>query len=148
MNIGTAVAKAIIETKAEPELKKLAKAAEGVETMFIKDLLNVMRKSLPKEAQSMPGKDIYYDMLDQALAEGMAKNSSFGVSKMMLDTMKPAILRLEAQKLGLNNVNDLLKGVEQIGVKANAAVRELMDKADKQAELKIKISVGGHKTEN
>lgn len=143
MQIQAAIKSAIIAKQAEPQIKKLEKAVQGVEAMFVKDLLSVMRKSLPKSEQSMPGKDIYYDMLDQALAETMSKNGSLGIGKMMLETMKPAILSAEAEKFATAAKAEAMKTIQKAKAEVNSAVRDLIDEAEKASGAKIAISTPG-----
>lgn len=148
MQLDVAIKQTLLAERAAPQLKKLEKAVQGIEAMFMKDLLGVMRKSLPKDENAMPGRDIYYDMLDQAISESMAKNGALGIGKMMLKNMEPTILRTEAMKLAKEIQSEALKGVQQISVKANAAVQELIDNADKTATARIKaLTAGQEKTD-
>ncbi|MBX3119899.1 MAG: rod-binding protein [Fimbriimonadaceae bacterium] len=143
MQIKIALKDALIAKQAEPQIQKLAKATEGVEAMFLKDLLGIMRKSVLKTDKPMPGSDIYYDMLDQALSENMAKKGSLGISKMMMETMKPAILQAEAEKFAAAAKAETMKAVQRAKATVNTAVRDLVDEAEKAVGVPIKISTSG-----
>lgn len=89
--IADAVQKA---ASAQPQLKKLKKACQDMEAVFLKNLLATMRRSLPKSPfGDAPGAEIYEDMFDQAIAESGAKNGSFGIGKMLYKTMAPSVMR-------------------------------------------------------
>lgn len=80
--------------KAQPELKKLKKASQGIESMFVKDLLTAMRKSVHKTNWGKDfGGDIYQDMFDQSLAESAGKTSMIGIGKMLNDQFAKAVWR-------------------------------------------------------
>ena len=84
--------------KASPEVKakltKLKKACQDLEAVFLKDLLTVMRRSIPKsQFGNAPGAGIYEDMFDQAIAESASKSGSFGIGEMLYKKMAPAIER-------------------------------------------------------
>jgi flagellar protein FlgJ len=81
-------------TDAAAQLEKLKKAAQDVEAVFLKDLLAVMRRSVPKsEIGGSMGAEMYQDMLDQALAESVASQGSFGIGRMLYRQLAPAVGR-------------------------------------------------------
>jgi flagellar protein FlgJ len=87
-----------------PKLQKLRKASQDVEAVFLKDLLRIMRQSVPKTdlgPQSM-GKEIYEDLFDQAIAESASSSGNFGFGETLYQTLKPSVLRAawaEAMKI-------------------------------------------------
>lgn len=95
MNLGTTgigVAKQFATFKTQenslsPRAKELAalkKACESFEAIFAKRLLGEMRKGVQDSmGGKAPGAEIYKDMMDQAIAESMAKQGSLGISRML-----------------------------------------------------------------
>jgi peptidoglycan hydrolase FlgJ len=77
-----------------PELAKLRESAQGIEAIFIKDLLSAMRRSVPKTSfgQTM-GAGMYEEMLDQALAENASKRGTFGIAKLLERQLAPKLLQ-------------------------------------------------------
>lgn len=70
--------------RAAPALQKLKKASEGIEAMFVKDLMSTMRKSPIKTGiQEGFGGAIYKDMFDQAVAASAGKQGNLGIAKML-----------------------------------------------------------------
>lgn len=69
---------------AGPEIRKLEKASEGIEAMFVKDLMSAMRKSGIKTGEKQDfGGAIYKDMFDQALATTAGKRGTLGIASML-----------------------------------------------------------------
>lgn len=66
-------------------LAELKKATQGIEALFVKDLLSAMRRAIPKESlgASMAGGDIYRDMFDEALAESIGKSNALGIGQIL-----------------------------------------------------------------
>jgi flagellar protein FlgJ len=64
---------------------ELYKACLDFEAIFIKQMLNVMRKTVPKEGLLNGGlsEDIFEDMLYDEYATKMAKTAQFGLAKTM-----------------------------------------------------------------
>ncbi|HMS55186.1 MAG TPA: rod-binding protein [Fimbriimonadaceae bacterium] len=80
--------------KAMPEIKKLDKAVKGIESMFLKDLLATMRKSVGKTSFGQGyGSELYQDMFDQALAESASKSGSLGIGTMVKRDFSKTIWR-------------------------------------------------------
>ena len=69
----------------ESRKTKLIKAAEGFEAIFIRQLMGIMRKTVPNGGMFGEGTigDIYGDMMDNALAEVLSKRSVLGLSDML-----------------------------------------------------------------
>jgi len=67
--------------------KKKAEAATGFEAYFIQQMLQEMRKTIPKTEKSGFGKAIYESMFDQALAQKMAESSGIGLAKVIRETL-------------------------------------------------------------
>lgn len=80
--------------KALPEVKKLDRAVKGIESMFLKDLLATMRKSVGKTSLGKGyGSELYQDMFDQALAESASKTGSLGIGAMVKRDFSKTIWR-------------------------------------------------------
>ena len=64
---------------------KLYKVSQDFEAIFIKQMLNVMRKSVSKTGLMDGGmaEEIFEDMLYDEYAEKMAKSGSFGIADMI-----------------------------------------------------------------
>jgi hypothetical protein len=74
------------------ELKRLEKASEDFEAVFIKGLLSKMRQSGFAE-QSGPMGDLAKDFMDQAVAESVAKShSSIGIAKTVFVDMAQRVV--------------------------------------------------------
>ncbi len=86
-----------MELQKTEELKKLnskagsgkkedvEKAAQGFETMMIKQMLNTMTKSLENGGffGEMPGSDFYQEMYMQKISETMSRQGHFGIADMI-----------------------------------------------------------------
>ena len=79
----------------EARKTKLKKASQGVEAIFIRQLLKLMRSTTINGGIFGKGAvgEIYSDMMDNALAETMSKRNVFGLSDMlyrrMVEEIKP-----------------------------------------------------------
>ncbi len=75
---------------------KLREATVDFETLFIKQMLNSMRKTVPKNGllDGGQGQEIFEDMLYDEYSKKIANTASLGISDMMfkqLSTLKPEI---------------------------------------------------------
>jgi flagellar protein FlgJ len=69
---------------------ELYKASEDFEAIFIKQMLDVMRKTVHKEDDLLNGgmsQDIYEDMLYDQYAKKMASTAQFGLAEMIYRQM-------------------------------------------------------------
>ncbi len=66
--------------------EKLKKACADFEAVFINYMLKNMRRTIPQNgSNNFPGKDIYATMVDQKVAEDLAKNKGgIGLQEMLL----------------------------------------------------------------
>lgn len=81
-------------SSAAPKLAKLKKACQDLEAVFLKDLMTVMGKSIPKSSfGNAPGAAIYEDMFNQSVAESASKSGTFGMAKVLYREMAPRVLR-------------------------------------------------------
>lgn len=88
---------AAIAQSAAPKLAALKKATQSIEGIFMKDLLNVMQKSVHKvQFGDAPGSDIYQDFFNTALADSATKNGSLGLGSMLYRQLAPKVVA-EAQ---------------------------------------------------
>lgn len=69
---------------------KLMDACEQFESLFIKQMLNTMRKSVSKSGMINGGmtEDIFEDRLYDNYSEQMSKSGDFGLAKTMFNQMK------------------------------------------------------------
>ncbi len=72
--------------------KPLMEACEQFESIFIKQMLNTMRKTVEKSGLLDGGmtENIFEDWLYDQYSEKMAKNADFGLAKQMFNQMKAA----------------------------------------------------------
>jgi hypothetical protein len=79
------------------ELKKLHSAAEGVESVMLKDLVAKMRASSGKGlfGDNMESK-IHDDMMNEAIADKMASAGGIGIAKALYNSMQNVVMRRAA----------------------------------------------------
>jgi len=72
---------------------KLFQACQDFEAIFLKQMLNVMRKTVNKGELLNGGfaEDVFEDMLYDEYAKKMAKNSQFGLSEMLYRELSPGL---------------------------------------------------------
>jgi len=72
---------------------KLFQACQDFEAIFLKQMLNVMRKTVNKGELLNGGfaEDVFEDMLYDEYAKKMAKNSGFGLSEMLYRELSPGL---------------------------------------------------------
>ncbi len=69
---------------------KLREACEQFEALFIKQMLDAMRKSIDKSDQLLNGgmaEDVFEDMLYDEYSKTMAKTGKFGISDMLFSQL-------------------------------------------------------------
>ena len=73
--------------------EKLKKACADFEAIFINYMLKTMRSTIPQSGTNkFAGKDIYSTMIDQKVAEDLAKRGGgIGLQKMLLRQLKSGI---------------------------------------------------------
>lgn len=89
----SALPQAKTDERMQAELQKLKKATQGVEAMFLKDLLSAMRKGMPDSLSKMPGGEIYRDMFDQAVADSLSSKGTLGIGKVLYDQLSKQVIR-------------------------------------------------------
>ncbi|MBI3594054.1 MAG: rod-binding protein [Nitrospirae bacterium] len=70
------------------EDKKVTEASQGFEAYFIQQMLQEMRKTIPKTERPGFGSAIYESMMDQALAQNMSEHSGIGLAKQIRETLE------------------------------------------------------------
>jgi flagellar protein FlgJ len=68
--------------------KQLARASREFEAYFIQELLQEMRKSIPKSSQPGFGSAIYESMIDQALAQKMSEGPGIGLASQLIEKLQ------------------------------------------------------------
>jgi len=92
MNIGSVSPAAHVPVKIDKS-SELYKACEDFESLLIKQMLDAMRKTVPKDGMldGAIGQDIYEDMLYDEYAQQMTKTSQFGLARMIYEQVsRPA----------------------------------------------------------
>lgn len=72
----------------------LKKATGQFESFFLHQMLQEMRKSIPKDtlvADDGHQQEIFQDMMDQTLADSASKRGDFGLGKMMYDQLSKSL---------------------------------------------------------
>jgi Rod binding domain-containing protein len=67
-------------TQSNTNSAKLQKVAEGFESLFIYQLLEEMKRTIPGEDSWKPDKGIEYDMLFQNIADTVSKGGGIGIA--------------------------------------------------------------------
>jgi peptidoglycan hydrolase FlgJ len=92
MNVGSVSAAVHAPVKIDKS-SDLYKACEDFESILIKQMLDVMRKTVPKDGllDGGIGQDLYQDMLYEKYADQMTKTSQFGIARMIYEQVsRPA----------------------------------------------------------
>lgn len=68
---------------------KLLNACQGFEAVFLKQMLDAMRKTVPQTGMldGGIGQNIYKDMLYQQYAEKMSKTANFGLARLLYNQL-------------------------------------------------------------
>lgn len=97
--------------------KAIAKAAAEFESLFLNEMFKVMRRTIPKGADSSMASDMFTGMLDSEVAKVTAGNQSgLGIAKMIERQLMQAIGKPtnEGDALGVKPGNHLSHGVSQL----------------------------------
>jgi Rod binding domain-containing protein len=91
---GSRAARASGPAQRQPQIdksSKLYKVSQEFEAIFIKQMLNVMRKSVSKTGLLDGGmaEEIFEDMLYDEYAQKMAESGSFGIADMIYRQLNP-----------------------------------------------------------
>lgn len=79
------------------QLEKLKQATNGIEGIFVKNLLSEMQKGTHMFGEG-PGSDIYQDLINQSLAQNIGQRGSLGISEMLYHQLSPRLIaQAEAQ---------------------------------------------------
>ena len=80
-------------TGAERELKKLREASQDFEAIFIKQMLDAMRRTVPKGGLIDGGmaEEIFEDLLYEERSRIMAKTGSFGLADIIFNKYKDSV---------------------------------------------------------
>lgn len=81
------------EKPAGPEAKKLMDLCQQFEALFLFQMLQAMRKTIPETGffGNSIGQDIYKSMLDEQYALAMAGNGSLGIAQALYDHLARAL---------------------------------------------------------
>ncbi len=85
------------EIKQDPYRKKLFDASVEFESMFVKLMLNQMRKTVEKQNMIHGGyaEDIFEDMLYDEYSKEISKNESLGIAEQIYTTMSKSLPPIE-----------------------------------------------------
>jgi len=77
-----------------PRLAELRKAAQGIETMFVKILAGQLRKDgFTAFFGNGTAGEIYADFMDQAIADSVSKGKGIGFAEKVYRTLEPRVLQ-------------------------------------------------------
>lgn len=84
------------------ELARLKKLAVDYESLFMKEVVSAMRKSVPKGGATGGGnaEEIYKSMLDDHMAANMARRGNSGIARAIYNKLSKTYLAVEAAKNG------------------------------------------------
>lgn len=92
MRIDQAIEGALTGIEAGPTMAKFRQATQGIEQIFVKQLLEQMRKASPSSDRSF-GMEMYEDMMNDALAGAVSRRGDFGIGDQLRDAMEPQLVR-------------------------------------------------------
>lgn len=77
-----------------PRIAELKRAAQGIETMFVKLLAAQLRKDgFGGFFGGGTAGEIYADFMDQAIAETLAKGRGIGIANLVTKTLEPRVMQ-------------------------------------------------------
>lgn len=124
MDIGTLTTQAGIAAEVKPKLDKLKETTKGIESIFIKQILAEMRKTVSKvEFGDSAGAEIYQDMMDHAIAEAGSKTGSFGLSQTLYRSFAPRVLASETANLK-KEIQSTLQTAKLLAQRPNPKLKE------------------------
>ncbi|MBU8910844.1 MAG: rod-binding protein [Desulfobacterales bacterium] len=84
----------------------LKKACADFESIFISHMLKTMRSTVPQGKNNFPGKDIYSTLVDQKVAEDLAKRGGgLGLQEMLLRQLNRSGIMGQEAASGIGNSN-------------------------------------------
>lgn len=99
----------------EEMLKPFKDVAEGMETQFSQQMIEQMRKSIPRESEPSSAQQYYESLMDYEYAKSMAQSESgLGLKKVILDQIVPAHLKQTPHAPTVRNAYQAnVKGVDE-----------------------------------
>ncbi|MDD5452530.1 MAG: rod-binding protein [Desulfovibrionales bacterium] len=106
--------------------EKLKAACAEFESLFIHQLLKMMRDAVPKTAlfHGGPGEDIYTSMFDQEVARKMAEDRGIGLGKQLYEQVSEAIAKTRRNEIPGSIGRGGLKDKETSGVNKDGDQKE------------------------
>lgn len=91
----------ITPTTEHPRIAELKRAAQGIETMFLKLLAAQLRKDgFGGFFGGGTAGEVYADFMDQAIAESLAKGRGIGIANLVAKTLEPRVQqRIAAEEI-------------------------------------------------
>lgn len=91
-NLNPVLRAAAIVQEAAPELQKLKKATDGLESYMFKSLLETMGGKKGLFGSNVPGGQIYKDMVEQNLADLLAERGVLKIGQTIFEKVAPNAL--------------------------------------------------------
>jgi flagellar protein FlgJ len=84
------------------DLARLKKLSVDYESLFMKEVVSAMRKSVPPDGMTGGGNagEIYKSMLDDHMAANMARQGNSGIAQSIYNKLSKTYLAVEAAKNG------------------------------------------------
>lgn len=102
MLIESLVKSANLSEKVKAELTKLKNATQDIESIFFKDMMSAMRKTVPESSiGSSYGADIYQDLFDTAISKTASSTGSFGLGELLYKQMSKIVIAQEKARIDI-----------------------------------------------
>jgi len=131
----------------EGEKERLRKAAKDIESLFLYQMLQSMRKTIPESSLSKGGglsgdlgKDVYTQMFDQELASKMAGTNDRSLADLLYESMeKLVVAQFNSEPSQTESLNEILPQNNYIKIKKEKAIepRELNPRDSRGNEVEL-----------
>jgi flagellar protein FlgJ len=85
--ISNSTAQPFNDSPGSREEKRVLEASQGFEAYFIQQIIQEMRKTIPKTEKPGFGNAIYESMMDQALSQKISEQNGIGLARQIHDTL-------------------------------------------------------------
>jgi Rod binding domain-containing protein len=99
----------------EEQLKPYKEVAEGIETQFSQQMIEQMRKSIPRESEPSSAQQYYESLMDYEYAKSMAQSDTgIGLKRVIMDQIVPTHLKQQPHAQHVRNAYQAnVKGVDE-----------------------------------
>jgi Rod binding domain-containing protein len=83
-----------------PQLAKLKQTSEAMESHFVKEMLQAMKKAMPDTSEGEGfGNDEYQDMFDEAVSNALSHKSGLGIAETVYKSLAPAAFQQQRRRV-------------------------------------------------